>query len=225
MKKLMLTTIIIMSMVCATYANMGNGDSIKTNDGITTSIAEAGPHTKQYRDLKEILDRYEQDLKGATSCEDIGEAEDSFYSSLLIMQFDSDYDESDLMTDEESQELEEQGNRIDALIAQKKEQFGCKEDLDKESTLTPTTTEEWDEIIKQYEVFVSEMEKLERRNLSIEQNQEEFMSLIQRHMELIVRIDSSDPSSLTDRQVNKLTEINDRINTLAQKMGLIDDEE
>lgn len=223
----MLTAITIISMACATFADNGNAASPNTHDGITISVEKGGPHTKQYRDLKEILDRYEQDLKGATSCEDIGEAEDSFYSSLLIMQFDSDYDydESDLMTDEESQELEEQGNRIDALIAQKMEQFGCKEDLDEESTLTPTTTEEWDEIIKQYEVFVSELEKLERRNLSIEQNQEEFMSLIQRYMELIVRIDSSDPSSLTDKQVNKLTEINDRINTLAQKMGLIDDEE
>ena len=227
MKKLMLTAITIISMACATYAENGNAASPNTNDGITISVEKAGPHTKQYRDLKEILDRYERDLKGATSCEDIGEAEDSFYSSLLIMQFDSDYDydESDLMTEEESQELEEQGNRIDALIAQKMEQYGCKSDLDEEYSLTPTTTEEWDEIITGYENFVSQLEKLSKKKLTSDEYMDEFLELLQDNMELISRIESSDPSNITERQNDRLMELNDRISELATKMGLMGDDD
>ena len=226
MKKLMLTAITIISMACATYANIGNATPPNTNDNIT-SIQNAGPHTKQYRDIKEVLDRYERDIKGATSCEDLGEAEDSFYSSLLIMQFDDEYDyeESDLMTDEESLELEEQSNRIDALMAQKMEQFGCKSDLGDEYSLIPTTTEEWDEIITEYEAFVSQLEKLSKKKLSSEQYLEEFLVLVQNNMELIGRIENSDPSNITERQNDRLMELNDRIEELATQMGLMGDEE
>lgn len=226
MKKLILTAITIISMACVTYADNGNATFPYTNDGITVSVEKAGPHTKQYRDLKEILDKYEREVKGATSCEDIYEAENSFSSSVLLMTFDSDYDydEADLMTDEEAQELEKLYNRIDDLKAQKEEQYGCKSDLDEEYSLTPTTTKEWDELISGYEDFVSQMEKLSKKKLASEEYLQEFLKLLQDNMDLITRIENSDPSSLTERQNERITKLNEKIEVLGKKMGLDDDD-
>ena len=227
MKKTMLTLIVVVSISLASFAYNANAKQFNSNGDHIESIENASPHTKQYRDIKEVLDRYERDIKGATSCEDLSEAEDSFYSSLLIMQFDDEYDyeESELMTDEESLELEEQGSRIDNLIAQKMEQFGCQSDLDEEYSLIPTTTEEWDEIIIKYEAFVSQMEKISKKKLSSDQYMEEFLKLVQDNKELISRIENSDPSNITEKQNDRLMAINDRISELATKMGLMDDKE
>ena len=224
MKKILITALTIVSMVFASYA--GNvGTPLSTHSGDIT-IEKDGPHTKQYRDLKEVLDRYEGDIKGAASCDDLLEAEDSFFSSILIMQFDSeyDYDESELMTDEESLELSEQGERIDQLIAQKMEHFDCEFEED-DPELIPTSSEEWDEIIIEYEALLAQLEALRKQNLDAEKNLSKFLEITQEHMELITRIDNSDTSEITETQNHRLTQINDRIEVLVKEMGLIDDDD
>lgn len=213
-------------MTCATYANNDNATSLNINDDIT-SVQNAGPHTKQYRDIKEVLDRYERNINAATSCEDLGEAEDSFYSSLLIMQFDDayDYEESDLMTDEESQEIDEQSKRIDALLAQKTKQLGCQNEEEAIPEKTAISTEEWNEIIAEYEVLLSKLEQLRKQNLDFEQNANKFLEIVQDHMGLLDRLDNADTTNLTEYQERRLTEIDERIGIITKEMGLVSDDD
>lgn len=222
----MITAITIVSMTLAAVAGNVDITPLSANSGDLTSIEKAGPHTKQYRDLKEVIDRYERDVKSATSCEDLNDAYDSYISSLLIMVFDDeyDYDDSDLLTDEESQELSDLGDRIDQLLTEKKNQFGCVEEEEEEETpeVVPTTTEEWDEIIAEYEVLLAKLEALRKQNLNKEQNLAKFYEIVQEHMDLIDRLDVSDESTITEAQDKRLTEINERIAVLTKEMGLVE---
>ena len=222
MKKLFLTAITIVSMAFVSYAGNVDVNPLNTNGGELT-VEKDGPHTKQYLDLKEVLDRYERDIKGATSCADLDDAYDSFFSSILIMQFDSeyDYDESEQMTEEESTELKEQGDRIDLMIAQKNNQFGC-ETEESAPEMIPTTTEDWDNIIAEYEILLSKLEALRKQNLDVEQNLNGFLEITQEHVELLDRLERSDESTVIERQHKRLMEINDRIAVLTREMGLVE---
>lgn len=226
MKKLFLTAIAIFSVAFATFANNGNV-ALLSNNGASSSFEQAGPHTKQYLDIKEILDKYDQAVKKASSCEELDEADSDFYLSLIALAFSAEYDESDEMTPEEDEELTDLLERITEMREDKAERYDCPtEDEDEdESYLTPTTTEEWDEMIDEYEVLLSKLENLSKQNLSTEQNMEKVMEIIQDHYDLIDRIDNADTENLTDRQENRLIEINERIEYLLTKMGVLDEED
>lgn len=122
MKKFMLTAIVVVSMSLASFANNANAVQVNSNGCIIESIENADPHTKQFEDMKKILDEYEQAIKEAKSCEDLDTA-------LLAMLFkfmaltENSYDEE--VTPEEGKEIEELMNRLDVEVKKLEQQWGC----------------------------------------------------------------------------------------------------
>ena len=62
MKKLMLTVIVVLSLSLASFASNANATQFNSN-GSNIAIENADPHTKQYEDIKKILDEYEEAIK------------------------------------------------------------------------------------------------------------------------------------------------------------------
>ena len=122
MKKLLLTAIVVVSISLASFANNANATQFNNNGSNIESIKNAGPHTKQYEDMKKVLDEFEQDLKNATSCEDLDNAEMAMLFKILATT-ENTYDEE--MTTEEGEELQEQMNRIDIETKKLEKQWGC----------------------------------------------------------------------------------------------------
>ena len=224
MKKLILTTLAIVAMAFS-FAITSYALPISNNDGNLTLTENAKPHTKEYIATKKIIDKYEQDIEKASSCEDLDKAEEELFTAFLILIFDdeNDFEESEKLTDEESDELDAKLNRINEMKEKKAEQFGCEPKTEEEVDdveLVPTTTEEWDEMIAEFEVLLSKMEQLKKQNLSKEENWTKFLEIIEDHLDLIEKMDKADGSNLTERQDLRLTEINNRIEVLAAEMGL-----
>lgn len=119
MKKLMLSVIIVLSMSLASFAN-ANANPFSSNP--IESIENADPHTKQYQDMKKILDEYEQSVKKATTCEELDNAAITMFVKLMATT-ENTYDQE--MTPEEGEEIEKQMNRIDIDTKQKQQQWGC----------------------------------------------------------------------------------------------------
>ena len=122
MKKLMLTAIVVVSMSLAAFANNANAIQFNNNGGNVECINNAGPHTKQYEDMKKILDEFEQAIKETKSCEDLDNAELAMLFQILALT-ENNYDED--MTAEEGQEIQEQMNRIDVETKKMQMQLGC----------------------------------------------------------------------------------------------------
>lgn len=122
MKNLLLTAIIVVSMSLASFANNANAIQFNKNGGNVECIDNAGPHTKQYEDMKKILDEFEQAIKEMKSCEDLDNAELAMLFQILALT-ENNYDED--MTAEEGQEIQEQMNRIDVETKKMQMQLGC----------------------------------------------------------------------------------------------------
>ena len=117
----MLSVIIVISISLASFAN-ANANQFSSNGSQIESIENADPHTKQYQDMKKILDEYEQSVKKATTCEELDNAAITMFVKLMATT-ENTYDQE--MTPEEGEEIEKQMNRIDIDIKQKQQQMGC----------------------------------------------------------------------------------------------------
>ena len=117
----MLSVIIVISISLASFAN-ANANQFSSNGSQIESIENADPHTKQYQDMKKILDEYEQSVKKATTCEELDNATITMFVKLMGT-LENTYDQE--MTPEEGEEIEKQMNRIDIDIKQKQQQMGC----------------------------------------------------------------------------------------------------
>ena len=117
----MLSVIIILSMSLASFAN-ANANQFSSNGSQIESIENADPHTKQYQDMKKILDEYEQEVKKATTCEELDNAAIAMFVKLMATT-ENTYDQE--MTPEEGEEIEKQMNRIDIDTKQQQQQWGC----------------------------------------------------------------------------------------------------
>lgn len=117
----MLSVIIVLSMSLASFAN-ANANQFSSNGSQIESIENADPHTKQYQDMKKILDEYEQSVKKATTCEELDNAAIAMFAKLMGT-LENTYDQE--MTPEEGEEIEKQMNRIDIDTKQKQQQWGC----------------------------------------------------------------------------------------------------
>lgn len=117
----MLSVIIVLSMSLASFAN-ANANQFSNNGSQIESIENADPHTKQYQDMKKILDEYEQSVKKATTCEELDNAAITMFVKLMATT-ENTYDQE--MTPEEGEEIEKQMNRIDIDVKQKQQQMGC----------------------------------------------------------------------------------------------------
>ena len=223
MKKLILTAMAIVAMAFA-FADMGYASPICNNDGSLAIIENAQPHTKEYIATKKIIDKYEQDVKKATSCEELNQAEEELFSGFLLLIFDDEnqFEESEQLTEEESDELDAKLNQINELKEKKAKQFGCEPNTEEEvdDVEFVPTTEEWDKMIAEFEVLLSKMEQLKKQNLSKEENWTKFLEIVEDHLDLIEKMDKADESNLTEKQDHRLDEINNRIEVLATEMGL-----
>ena len=227
MKKLILTAMAIVAMAFS-FASIGNASPISNSEGSLVMTEIAKPHTKEYIATKKIIDKYEQDIKKANTCEELDNAEEELFAAFLVLIFDDEnqFEESEQLTEEESDELDAKLNQVNELKEKKAEQFGCEPKTEEEDAeLVPTTKEEWDEIIAEYEVVLSEMEQLKKQNLSEEETMIGFLNIIEKHTEMIDKMEKADESNLTEKQSTRLTEINSRIGVLAVEMGLDKDEE
>lgn len=223
MKRLILTALAIVAMAFS-FASTSYALPISNNDGNLALTENAKPHTKEYIATKKIIDKYEQDIKKASSCEDLDKAEEELFTAFLLLIFDedNDFEESEKLTDEESDELDAKLNQVNELKEKKAEQFGCEPKTEEEVDdveLVPTT-EEWDEMIAEYEVLLSKMEQLKKQNLSKEENWTKFLEIVEDHLDLIENLDKANGSNLTEKQDLRLTEINNRIEVLGIEMGL-----
>lgn len=117
----MLSVIIVISISLASFAN-ANANQFSSNGSQIESIENADPHTKQYQDMKKILDEYEQSVKKATTCEELDNATITMFVKLMATT-ENTYDQE--MTPEEGEEIEKQMNSIDIDIKQKQQQMGC----------------------------------------------------------------------------------------------------
>lgn len=210
------------------FANIGYASPISNNGGGLTLTENAKPHTKEYIATKKIIDKYEQDIKKATTCEDLDKAEEDLFSAFLVLIFDDEnqFEESEQLTEEESDELDAKLNQVNEMKEKKAEQFGCEPKTEEEAVdaddveLVPTTTEEWGEMIAEYEVLLSEMEQLKKQNLSNEENWTKFLEIIKKHTGMLNKMEKADETNLTEKQSLRLTEINNRMEVLTTELGI-----
>ena len=127
MKKLMLTVIVVVSISLASFANNANATQFNRNGDNIESVENDGPHTKQYEDLKKILDEYQEDLKNATSCEELDNADIAMFIKIMATA-ENNYPEE--ATPEENQEIMEYMNRLEIESKTLQEKFGCKPEGD-----------------------------------------------------------------------------------------------
>ena len=126
MKKLMLTVIVVLSMSLAAFASNANATQFNSNGG-NIAIEKADPHTKQFEDLMKILNEYEEDLKKATTCEELDNADIAMFIKLMATA-ENNYTEE--ATPEENKEIMEYMNRLEIESKQLGEKFGCKHEGD-----------------------------------------------------------------------------------------------
>ena len=108
-------------MSLAASANNVNTTQFNGNGG-NIAIEKADPHTKQYEDIKKILDEYEQEIKKATTCEELDNAELAMLFKLMALA-ENEYTED--ATPEEGKEIQERMNRMEIEVQQLKQKWGC----------------------------------------------------------------------------------------------------
>lgn len=187
MKKVMLTALAIVMMTVAAFAG---------NTG--------GPHTKQYLDIKEVLDQYENNIKSAESCDDLESAELMFFFSLLAS-IEDEYDEAEMMTDEESDLISEQADRIEKRIKLLQQYWGCETE---------------DDSVSDYEKVMSALDELESA-INSARSCDELNDAVGRFLDQTENIDGS---TFTDDESDAFTKKSDRIgNKLSNKADILCD--
>ena len=224
MKKLTLITIAILGIALASFGS--NSSTALTNTDNNSSVIEkVKPHTKQYQDMKKIFDEYEEAVNKATSCDDLDNASIAFFVKILSL-IEVEYKESELLTEQEEQELNEMTDRIERKIESLKMKWNCpveEEEEETEEELIPTSSQEWEGIINEFEVFVNKLEKMKNLDFEDESNLDQLLELLSESGPLLQRIEKSDPETLTDKQSNRFEKLSVRFENTAKAIGLLDD--
>ena len=224
MKKLTLITIAILGIALASFGS--NSSTALTNTDNNSSVIEkVKPHTKQYQDMKKIFDEYEEAVNKATSCDDLDNASIAFFVNILSL-IEVEYKESELLTEQEEQELNEMTDRIERKIESLKMKWNCpveEEEEETEEELIPTSSQEWEGIINEFEVFVNKLEKMKNLDFEDESNLDQLLELISDSSPLLQRIQQSDPETLTEQQSNRFEKLSVRFENTAKAIGLLDD--
>ena len=225
MKKLTLIAFTILGMALASYA--GNGfipQQNANNNGVV--VEKAKPHTKQYQDMKKLVDEYEQAVKKATNCEELDNADMAFFFSIFGL-VEKEYAENEQLTEEEDQELSDQMDRISKKEEQLKKEWNCPTDEDEEAEEAveqiETSTEEWEEIINEFDAIVTQLEKMKGLDFDDEKNLDKLLEVVSPLQGLSNRIDRSSVDNLTTQQTSRLEDINNRLVKIATDLGLMDD--
>ena len=222
MKKLTLITIAILGIALASFGS-NSSTALTSTDNNSSVIEKVKPHTKEYQDIKKFIDEYEEAINKATSCDDL----DNATIALLVNMFslvDVEYKESEHMTEQEEKELNEITDRIERKIESLKKQWNCPvEEEEPEEELIPTSSQEWEGIINEFEVFVNKLEKMKNLDFEDESNLDQLLELISKSTPLLQRIQQSDPETLTEQQSNRFEKLSVRFENTAKAIGLLDD--
>ena len=231
MKKLTLITIAILGIALASFGS--NSSTALTSTDNNSSVTEkVNPHTKQYQDMKKIIDEYEEAVNKATSCDDLDNAAIKLLVSMLALVevvnmlalVEVDYKENELITEQEEKELNAIIDRTDTKIDSLKTQWNCPvEEEEPEEELIPTSSQEWEGIINEFEVFVNKLEKMKNLDFEDESNLDQLLELISESAPLLQRIQQSDPETLTEQQSNRFEKLSVRFENTAKAIGLLDD--
>ena len=225
MKKLTLIVLTILGIALASYGNnsMATQQNTFDNGGV---VEKAKPHTKQYQDVKKFVDKYENAVNKASSCDELDDAQIEFYVNLLTL-IEIDYDDDDLLTEEEDQELSDRVDRINNKVESLQKKWACpteEEDAEEEdSELIETSTEEWEEIINEFDAIVTQLEKMRGLDLDDDKNLDKLLETVLPLEQLSDRMDHSSVDNLTAKQTDRLEAINDRLVNIATALGLMDE--
>ena len=225
MKKLTLFALIILGIAFASYGN--NIMATQQNTFDNGSIVEkAKPHTKQYQDIKKFVDKYENAVNKASSCDELDDASIEFYVNLLSL-IEIDYDDDELLTEEEDQELSDRVDRINNKVELLQTKWACpteEDDIEEEDLeLIETSTEEWEEIINEFDAIVTQMEKMRGLDFDDDKNLDKLMEVVLPLEQLSERMDHSSVDNLTIKQTDRLEAINNRLVNIATALGLMDE--
>ena len=219
----MLTAIAIIAMAMASYAGSAT-TPFHTTDGYTTSFVKSGP-TKEYLDIKMVLDEYERSINKANSCDELEDASLSFYISLMSL-VDVEYSVDEEITEAEEKKLNEQMDRISNKVEALQKQWGCEtesNDDDDSNEVIPTTTKEWENLLNDYEAILVKLNEMKYLDLDDDADLDKLLEFITEAQPVLERIQNSDTETLTEKQSERLDRLNDRFLSIAKSMGLIDD--
>jgi len=223
MKKL---TFIVLSILGIAFASYGNCLTTQQNASDNGSVVEkAKPHTKQYQDIKKFIDEYENAVNKASTCDELDNAAIEFYVNFLSL-IEKDYDDNELLTDEEDQELSDRVDRINKKVESLQTKWACpteEEEGEEGQELIDTSTEEWEEIINEFDAIVTQLEKMRGLDFDDDKNLDKLLEIVTPLEQISERIDHSSVDNITTRQTNRLEDINDRLIKVATDLGLIDD--
>lgn len=124
MKKLILVAITLVSMTWVSYAGNSSVTIHNAYDGNIMSIEKDKPHSKEYMDLKPFIDKFDEAIKKAKSCEDIEDATIELLLDLFTLS-EVEYTEDEMATEEEEKELNTYLDRIDERIKKLQKQWNC----------------------------------------------------------------------------------------------------
>ena len=224
MKKLTLIAIAILGIALASFGS--NGLTTQQNVFDNGNVVEkAEPHSKQYQDMKKFVDEYENTVNKATSCDELENATIEFYVNLLSL-IEIDYDDNELLTEQEEQELSDKVDRINDKVELLQKKWDCPIEEDDEEEpkleLIPTTTQEWEEIINEFDTIVTQLEKMKGLDFDDEKNFDKLLEVVLPLKQLSERIDSSSVDNLTIEQTIRLEDINNRLVNVATALGMMD---
>lgn len=227
MKKLTLIVLTILGIAFASYGS--NIMATQQNTFGNGSVVEkAKPHTKQYQDIKKFVDTFENAVNKASSCDDLDNARIEFYVNLLSL-IEIDYDDDDLLTEEEDQEISDRVDRINSKVESLQKKWACpieENDVDEDEVdldLIETSTEEWEEIINEFDAIVTQLEKMRGLDFDDDKNVDKLLETVLPLEQLSDRMDHSSVDNLTAKQTDRLEAINDRLVNIATALGLMDE--
>ena len=225
MKKLTLITIAILGIAFASFGSNSLAIRQNVNDnGI--AVEKAKPHTKQYQDVKKFVDKFENAVNKASSCDELDDAQIEFYVNLLTL-IEIDYDDDDLLTEEEDQELSNRVDRINDKVEALQKKWDCpveEDDAEEEDLeLIETSTEEWEEIINEFDAIVTQMEKMRGLDFDDDKNLDKLLETVLPLEQISERMKHSNLDNITAKQTKRLDDINDRLVDVATALGLMDE--
>ena len=225
MKKLTLFALIILGIAFASYGNNIMATQQNTFDNGSV-VEKAKPHTKQYQDVKKFVDKYENAVKKATSCDELDDAQIEFYVNLLSL-IEIDYADNEILTEEEDQELSDRVDRINDKVELLQKKWACpieEDDAEEEDfELIETSTEEWEEIINEFEAIVTQMEKMRGLDFDDDKNLDKLLEVVLPLEQLSERMKHSSVDNITTKQTSRLDAINNRLVNIATALGLMDE--
>lgn len=222
MKKITLIAIAIFSIA---FASFGSNSLTAFNNTDNSVIEKAKPHTKEYQDMKKVIDAYEEAVNMATSCDDLENASIAFFLGVLSL-VEEEYAENEEITEQEDRELSDKVDRINSKMESLRKKWNCPvegEDEELEQELIPTTTQEWDDILNQFDAIVTQLENMKGLDFDKDENLNKLMEIVLPLEMLSDRIDHSSLDNITAKQTSRLEALNDRLMKAATDLGLTDE--